>query len=165
MNLGLRMINQLVCHHVVSVLKPFWALDCFHLWNATTKFDWKATTKFDSTFSTKFGAGNGINVIIHCLFIVYSHSQLFPITTNVTTNSAPWTLGPSCFPPLTAGTQLTISLWFSLWFADVRSSQGKKTCGTGCIWSRLKPQRKQLTPHHLHPHPQRLVFFQAPSYL
>ena len=31
----LRMINQLMWH----VLKPFWALDWFHLWNATPKFD------------------------------------------------------------------------------------------------------------------------------
>jgi hypothetical protein len=106
-------------------------------------------------------AGNGTNVIIHCSFWIINFSQLLQMKQLIVT---PEPLDRLVFHPSRPGTQLTISLWFSLWFADVGSSQGKTTCRTGCIWSRLNPQRKQRT-HHLHPHPQRLVFFQAPSYL
>lgn len=52
-----------------------------------------------------------------------------------------------------------VTLCFSSWFGDVSSDRGE--AASRSVRSGLQPEREELTPHHLHPHPQGFVFIQA----
>lgn len=59
--------------------------------------------------------------------------------------------------------RVLVTLWFNVnsWFGEISSARGE--AARRPVRSGLQPEREELTPHHLHPHPQGFVFLQALS--